>query len=68
MCYQFKYQNDDILINIDKIEYVIKSNDKPKNRVYVFLSNNNLQFDFNSEDEAENFYEQLQRMMLTGSE
>lgn len=68
MRYEFKYQNDDYLINIDKIEYVIKSNNRPKNRVCVFLSNNNLQFDFNSEDEAEEFYEQLQWMMLTGSE
>lgn len=67
MYYQFKYQNDDYSINLDKIEYMIKSTEVLKNDgfniiyiLYIFLSNITLSFEFKSKEEGEIFYNKLQ--------
>lgn len=59
MYYKFEYQNDDYLINLDKIEYIIKSSEF-SNRVLIGLSDKILEFSFNNKEELEKFYDDLQ--------
>ena len=59
MYYKFEYQNDEYLINLDKIEYIIKSSEF-SNRVLIGLSNKILDFSFNGKEELERFYDDLQ--------
>ena len=66
MYYSFKYQNDDYSINLDKIEYMIKSTEVLKNGfnivyiLYIALSNRMLSFNFESKEKFEIFYKKLQ--------
>ena len=59
MYYNFKYQNDDYSINLDKIEFIIKSNDVPKKRIFISMHSRSLVFSFNSEEELNKFYNEL---------
>lgn len=63
MYYKFVYQNDEYAINLDKIEYIIKSSDF-SNRVLIGLSDKMLEFSFNSKEELEKFYDDLQNSII----
>jgi len=63
MYYKFEYQNDEYLINLDKIEYIIKSSDF-SNRVFIGLSDRSLEFSFNDKEQLEKFYDDLQNAII----
>lgn len=65
MYYKFVYQNDEYAINLDKIEYIIKSSDF-SNRVLIGLSDKMLEFSFNSKEKVDEFYENLQKAIIEG--